>query len=150
MCKQFWTNGTAIASGAAAEPTKVECLYGNGKSGGNILWGAEQNAKGNGADKGFSGAMEEMFLSRLSLENITAHLFSCPGCGCNNCKCTRVAYYFEASKRNGCTVYIWDYTNPKARAFWANGTASLFNEAGAEASQWDGTDSECSKGRLRL
>ena len=99
-CKQFWTNGTAIASGAAAEPTKVECLYGNGKSGGNILWGAEQNAKGNGADKGFSGAMEEMFLSRLSLENITAHLYSCPACGCNNCKRNRsLCVFFRSLKK---------------------------------------------------
>ena len=33
--------------------------------------------------------MEEMFLSKLSLENITAHLYSCPGCGCDNfCKIT--------------------------------------------------------------
>ena len=34
----------------------------------------------------------------------------------------------------------WDYTNPATRQYWANGTARLFNEAGAEASQWDGTD----------
>ena len=76
-CKQFWTNGTAIASGTAAEPTKVECLYGNGKSGGNILWGAEQNAKGNGADKGFSGAMEEMFLSKRTRKIAMLSRFAC-------------------------------------------------------------------------
>jgi hypothetical protein len=64
---------------------------------------------------------EEMFLSKLSLENITAHLYSCPGCGCNN-------------------FYIWNYQKQEVRDFWANGTARLFNEAGAEASQWDGTD----------
>ena len=115
------TYGTAVAGGGASGVApNVTCLVKSGK-GGNILWGAEQNAAGNGADNGFYGAMEEMFLSRLSLENITAHLYSCPACGCNN-------------------FYIWDYTQPKTRAFWANGTASLFNAAGAEASQWDGTD----------
>jgi hypothetical protein len=83
-CKQFWSNGTAITSGPLAEPSRVQCLYDEDKVGGNIIVGAEQNAKGNGADKGFNGAMEEIFLSKLSLENITAHLYSCPGCGCNN------------------------------------------------------------------
>ena len=118
-CKEFWTNGTAVTGPRAA--SKVDCLYKSGHDGGSILWGAEQNAAGNGADRGFHGAMEEMFLSRLSLENISAHLYSCPACGCNN-------------------FYIWNYLQPATRAFWANGTAELFNEAGAEASQWDGTD----------
>jgi hypothetical protein len=31
---------------------------------------------------GFVGALEEISLWRLSLENVTAHLFSCPECGC--------------------------------------------------------------------
>ena len=61
----------------------MNCLYNAGKPS-CFLWGAEQNAAGNGADKGFHGAMEEMFLAKLSLENITAHLYSCPACGCNN------------------------------------------------------------------
>lgn len=119
-CKHVWSNGSTIEDGPLKDPTKVNCLYNAGKPS-CFLWGAEQNAAGNGADKGFHGAMEEMFLAKLSLENITAHLYSCPACGCNN-------------------FYIWDYTNPAAREFWANGTARLFNEAGAEASQWDGTD----------
>ena len=89
-CKQFWSNGTAIAGGGAAAPAStVRCLWNPAGSwekpyvpGGNILIGAEQNAKVNGVDKGFVGAMEEIFLSKLSLENITAHLYSCPGCDC--------------------------------------------------------------------
>ena len=125
-CKQFWSNGTAIAGNVTApEPAgTVKCLFNGGPpyvSGGNIILGGEQDAAATGVDRGFVGAMEEIFLSKLSLENITAHLFSCPGCGCDN-------------------FYIWDYTNPVTRAFWANGTSTMYNLAGAEASQWDGTD----------
>jgi hypothetical protein len=52
----------------------------------DIIIGAEQDCSHHpcGVKNGFVGAMEEIFLSRLSLENITAHLFSCPACECNN------------------------------------------------------------------
>ena len=33
-----------------------------------------------------------------------------------------------------------DYTNPAARAYWAESTADLFNELGAEVCQWDGAE----------
>ena len=33
-----------------------------------------------------------------------------------------------------------DYTNPAARAYWAQSTADLFNELGAEVCQWDGAE----------
>jgi hypothetical protein len=57
----------------------------------NITVGAEisSSSSSSGALSGatnhpFSGAMEEIFIQRISLENITAHLFACPACGCNN------------------------------------------------------------------
>ena len=84
-CREYWSNGTVVGGGGAAgAPSSVKCLWGNGANGGNIIVGAEQNAAGNGVDRGFVGALEEIFLSKLSLENISAHLFSCPGCGCEN------------------------------------------------------------------
>jgi hypothetical protein len=55
-CKEFWSNGTAMATGTG-DPSKVKCLYGNGASGGNIIWGAEQDAAATGVDRGFVGAM---------------------------------------------------------------------------------------------
>lgn len=87
----------------------------------NITVGAQLSGSSPVVSKAFNGAMEEIFIQRISLENITAHLFACPACGCNN-------------------FYLWDYTNPAARAYWANSTADLFNELGAEVCQWDGAE----------
>ena len=36
--------------------------------------------------------------------------------------------------------FLRDYTNPDAREYWATSIASLFNELGAEACQWDGAE----------
>jgi hypothetical protein len=66
----------------------------------------------------FVGAMEELFLSRISLENITAHLF--------------VA--------NAYPMYLWDYTKPATRTYWADGVAAIYNEGNAVCSQWDGSE----------
>jgi hypothetical protein len=93
--------------------------------------------------------MEEIFLSKLSLENITAHLYSCPGCGCNNFYiCERdaamLAYHahcwtfrlLPAPPQEACLALIMrnvlagDYTKEKTRDFWANGTATMYNSAG--------------------
>ena len=59
-----------------------------------LLWNSSSVGSGGGDDVApdvaadvanlFSGAMEEVFVQRISLENITAHLFACPACGCNN------------------------------------------------------------------
>lgn len=68
---------------------------------------------------GWKGAMEEIALWRLSLENVTAHLFSCPECGCTN-------------------FYIFDYTRAATRTWWAHKTANIFNSFGASSAQWDG------------
>ena len=66
-CKEFWSNGTAIAGGSAAGvPTGVKCLFGNGVAGGNIIWGAEQNAAANGVDKGFVPIPGSMYRSRIA------------------------------------------------------------------------------------
>jgi len=65
---------------------------------------------------GFVGAIEEISLWRLSLENVTAHLFSCPACDCVN-------------------FYIFDYTKAATRAWWANATANIFNSFGASTAQ---------------
>eukprot|EP01045_Picozoa_sp_COSAG04_P000655 COSAG04_NODE_17_length_40288_cov_9.152728_11_plen_1187_part_00 len=68
----------------------------------------------------FAGAMEELFLARVSFENVTAYAHTAPGIGKG--------------------VYLWDYTNPATRSFFANATADLFNHAGAVTAQWDGMD----------
>ena len=72
----------------------------------------------------FAGAMEELFLARVSFENVTAYAHTAPGIGKG--------------------VYLWDYTNPATRSFFANATADLFNHAGAVTAQWDGMDVEMS------
>jgi hypothetical protein len=84
----------------------------------DVFFGAEVNASSGDVSGRFTGALEEIFLARLSLENISAHLFACGACGSLN-------------------QYIWDWTNPATRAFWANATAALFDEVGAEAVQFD-------------
>ena len=66
---------------------------------------------------GFDGGIEEMSMYMYSTENVQAMLFTSPGTGCDN-------------------WYVMDYTNPDARAWWANGTSHMFNEVGAAASQW--------------
>ena len=71
--------------------------------------------------KGFDGGIEEMFLYKMSLEKVNAMLFSCPDTGCVD-------------------WYVFDYTNPEARKWWANGTSHMFNAVGAAVSQWDGTE----------
>ena len=70
---------------------------------------------------GYEGGMEEMFLYMMSLEKVNAMLFSCPNTGCVN-------------------WYVFDFTNSEARAWWANGTSRMFNQAGAVVSQWDGNE----------
>ena len=52
----------------------------------------------------------------MSLETVNAMLFSCPNTGCVN-------------------WYVFDFTNPESRAWWANGTSRMFNQAGAAVSQ---------------
>ena len=70
----------------------------------------------------FSCALEEIHLQRLSLENATAAVWpGGPGAGPVN-------------------YYMWDYSKPAARDFWANRTASLINEIGAVVGQWDGAE----------
>ena len=71
--------------------------------------------------EGFSGALEEIYLSKVSLEDAQAMVWSDPATGCVN-------------------FYIWDYTNPLTRRFWANRTASLLNDGSASVSQWDGAE----------
>jgi hypothetical protein len=70
---------------------------------------------------GFVGALEEIYLAKVSLEDADAMVWSDPATGCTN-------------------LYIYDYTNPAARAFWANKTASLLNLGSAVTSQWDGAE----------
>ena len=65
--------------------------------------------------------MEEVFLLRMSLEDVQAYLFSCPDTGCLN-------------------WHIFDYTRPVARAYWANGTSAMLNRVGAAVVQWDGAE----------
>ena len=112
MLTHRWTDGAVVSTGGTIKI--FTCLLGEdfkcplgpaweGKSSGNctgplaeskfydtcivsttsdITVGAERNSSG--VVNGFDGALEEIFLARLSLENITAHLFACPACGCNN------------------------------------------------------------------
>ena len=89
----------------------------------DIIFGAANipAAAGEAVANGFVGAMEELGFHRLSLENVTAHLFSEPGSGCTN-------------------YYIWDYTNPEARAHWAKSIAGVYNVVQPVASQWDGAE----------
>lgn len=89
------------------------------KGGGNISLGAEVGA--GGASAVFRGALEEIMLSKIDTTPWTRFCWNVPGTGIEN-------------------MYIFDYTLPKARAFWANATASLFNEAQAATSQWDGAE----------
>ena len=83
----------------------------------NITFGGAAAATGSavGVTDGFHGGMEEMFFSMMSLETVNAMLFSCPDTGCVN-------------------WYVFDFTNPDARAWWANGTSRMFNQAGAAVS----------------
>eukprot|EP01052_Picozoa_sp_SAG31_P014236 SAG31_NODE_876_length_11307_cov_3.506781_12_plen_407_part_00 len=70
----------------------------------------------------FSGALEEIHLQRLSLENVSAALWpGGPGQGPTN-------------------YYMYDYSQPQARDYWANKTATLINHVGAIAGQWDGAE----------
>ena len=96
-----------------------------------ILGGAEQRTtdatEGEGlavvvAMTSFVGAMEEISLSRISLENITAHLFL----------------------GNLYPMYLFDYTNPDTRKYWADSVAAIYNEAGAVCGQWDGSEYQMS------
>ena len=84
----------------------------------DIIWGAEQPVATVVAGTSFVGAMEELFLSRISLENTTAHLFL----------------------SNGYPMYIFDYTQPATRKYWADAVAAVYNEAGAVCGQWDGSE----------
>ena len=36
--------------------------------------------------------------------------------------------------------YVWDYTRPETRAWWANRTAAIFNAFDASTAQWDGSE----------
>ena len=81
----------------------------------NITFGGSSTGSG-GVTDGYDGGMEEMFLYMMSLENVNAMLFSCPNTGCVN-------------------WYVFDFTNPESRAWWANGTSRMFNQAGAAVSQ---------------
>ena len=74
------------------------------------------------ATTSFVGAMEEIQLARISLENITAHLFL----------------------GNLYPMYLFDYTNPETRKYWAASVAAIYNEAGAVAGQWDGSEYQAS------
>jgi hypothetical protein len=92
-----------------------------------ILAGAEQQATSGSlaavaATTSFVGAMEEIQLARISLENITAHLFL----------------------GNLYPMYLFDYTNPETRKYWADSVAAIYNEAGAVAGQWDGSEFQSS------
>lgn len=53
-------------------------------SSGDCGMGSTVSVGGATVSNAFNGAMEEIFIQRISLENITAHLFSCPACGCIN------------------------------------------------------------------
>jgi hypothetical protein len=74
-----------------------------------------------GVVDGFDGAIEEIFLYKITLQEVNAYLFACPDTGCLN-------------------WHIFDYTRPAALEFWANGTPKIFNEVGAAVSQWDGAE----------
>jgi sucrose-6-phosphate hydrolase SacC (GH32 family) len=85
----------------------------------DIIWGAEEDS---GKLTHFAAvAVEEAFLSRISLENVTSYLFTCPDTGCYN-------------------FYVFDYTREVARSWWANATSRMFNAAGSTVSQWDGAE----------
>ena len=86
----------------------------------NITVGANQDG-GAAPTNMFDGGVEEMFLYQTSLEKVNAMLFSCPNTGCVD-------------------WYVFDYTNPAARKWWANASASMFNAVGAAVSQWDGNE----------
>ena len=80
----------------------------------NISFGAPSGSSAGVVD-GFDGAMEEMFLYKITLEEINAYLFACLDTGCIN-------------------WHIFDYTRPATREFWANRTSKMFNEVGAAIS----------------
>ena len=92
-----------------------------------IFWGAEGrrlSSIGGGSStllSPYSGAMEEMSLQRVSLENFTHYLDGSPAAGPIN-------------------FHLWDYTTEAGRQWWAESTAAMFNEAGATVSQWDGAE----------
>lgn len=69
----------------------------------------------------FSGSLEEVFFSRVSLEDVHAFLWSGPDTGCVN-------------------WHVFDYTRPQARAYWAAQMAGLINSVGASVAQWDGSE----------
>jgi hypothetical protein len=74
------------------------------------------------ASTSFVGAVEEIQLARISLENITAHLFLA----------------------NLYPMYLFDYTNPETRKYWADSVAAIYNEGGAVCGQWDGSEYQMS------
>ena len=69
----------------------------------------------------FSGAIEEIMLSKVDTTSWEMFNWNCPATGMLD-------------------YYIFDYTNPAARQYWANSTSALFNMAHATASQWDGAE----------
>jgi hypothetical protein len=89
----------------------------------NVTFGGERVPETSTANltNGFEGAMEEIFFYAMSLERVQAFLFSAPVTGCVD-------------------WYIFDYTNPEARTWWAQKVARMFNAVGAAVSQWDGAE----------
>eukprot|EP01050_Picozoa_sp_SAG11_P009751 SAG11_NODE_939_length_6468_cov_4.629926_4_plen_1017_part_00 len=84
-----------------------------------ILGGAERKAgEAVAPATSFVGAMEELFLSRISLENITAALFL----------------------GNGYPMYLFDYTQTSTRKYWADAVATIYNKASPVCGQWDGSE----------
>jgi hypothetical protein len=103
------------------------------------------------ASTSFVGAMEEIQLARISLENITAHLYlgnaypMCPSHSISLCILAvnfAVSYSADLFVRRG--RYLFDYTNPAARKYWADSVAAIYNEAGAVCGQWDGSEFQSS------
>ena len=103
------------------------------------------------ASTSFVGAMEEIQLARISLENITAHLYlgnaypMCPSHSISLCILAvifAVKYSADLFVRRG--RYLFDYTNPAARKYWADSVAAIYNEAGAVCGQWDGSEFQSS------
>lgn len=92
----------------------------------NITLGASLDASRRVSET-FCGALEEIMISKVDTSNWTKFNWNCPGTGIEQ-------------------YYIFDYTNPLARAHWANATARLFDVTSASVSQWDGAEFQKSIG----
>ena len=88
----------------------------------DVWFGARGRSANGSLIDAFRGALEEIHLQRLSLENATAAVWpGGPGAGPVN-------------------YYMFDYSSALVREYWANQTARLINEVGAITAQWDGAE----------